>query len=115
MSAKSKGNAMQVSTYPIPSEKQFTLSMPAQREILGIFYNPRSGGFAFRVEQMSETAEASQAQPQKDFSFQVVALDEKFEKAEGASYLGEIMLVTDPDADRPVSEAFFVYGVRKDS
>jgi hypothetical protein len=115
MSTDIKGTTMQVSTYPIPTEKQFTLSMPTQREILGIFFDPRSGGFAFRVEQISETADASQAQPKKDFSFQVIALDEKFEKAEGASYLGEIMLVIDPDADRPASDTFFVYGVHKGS
>jgi len=98
-------NKVSVKLYPVPAGRAFTLKMHPERGVLGLVTDPATCGFNFLVEEPDST-------DQQDFSFCAVALNEKFDKPAGWSYLGRIMIVVDPDDDRPCAETFYVYGER---
>jgi hypothetical protein len=102
-----------VTNVAIPADKEkFTLQLHPDHKILALQnYNSLMGMqtwgalYSFLIEQPDTNDKVN-------FSFMIVATGSKFDPPKGWSYQGTIMVVVDPDADRPASEPRHIYGGR---
>jgi hypothetical protein len=103
MTAQSANISIKV--YPVPAATAFTVKMHPKRVILDLVIDPATYGKTFLVEEPDSP-------DLQEFHFRAVAPGEQFDKPAGWSYLGQIMIVVDPDDDRPLAETFYLYGER---